>query len=268
MKIGKIILSSSQHNLSHRSKVVSFVVAVTLVGLVAIGVGASVNRNSIKTFASNSKILATGASRFPSTACSSSAPTDLLLPVAALSHMALQVPSFASGGQALGGLGLPGTASSSLASAAILSEHFINTQAPSSAIQSSDSFNVVNPMTITSFDEGITGFSDPAAEAKFFGYATPSGPAPEINLNGQLQNENVTVLTNVSGFSQPNVVVETSLPGSDAPGMVEITIEAGNTVYGFTFEGGASLTLNNVRGIVTSSIARVNGACGTADIMH
>jgi hypothetical protein len=147
-------------------------------------------------------------------------------------------------------------------SAATVSEHLFNSAAPASAIQNADTFNIANPHVITTFDEGVTGFTSSSAESLFFSRAIPT-QAPTDNVEGQLQSEQMSVQQNIADIPTPNVVVTTGLAGSDEPNDVQVTIEEGTTVLGLNFEGGNALSLSDVLSYVNSAVQQLNSTCGS-----
>jgi hypothetical protein len=173
------------------------------------------------------------------------------------------------GGQSLDlfGIPMPGvTMPPSLTSAAVVTGHLFDSRAPGSAIQNSDPYNVAHPHVVTTFDEGITGFTNASAESLFYSRAVPQ-QAPQDNVSGQPQSEQLNVQRNAVGLPAPNVVAITSLPGTDVPATIQVTIEAGHTVLGLSFEGGSSLSLPDVLQYVNSAVNQVRTTCGSLDIM-
>jgi len=185
----------------------------------------------------------------------------MLLPASLIPNMVQGTSAFASGGQSLDpfGIAMPGvTLPPSLMSAAVVTGHLFDSSAPGSAIQNSDPFNLAHSHAITTFDEGITGFTNASAESLFYGRAAAL-EAP--------QDEHLILQRDVAGLPAPNVVTTTSLPGSDVPATIQVTIEAGHSVLGLGFEGGSSLSLPDVLQIVSSAVSQVRTTCGSLDIM-
>jgi disulfide bond formation protein DsbB len=214
-------------------------------------------------------VITSGPQAYPASACDSSNPTSMLLPAAMIPNMVEGTSALAMGGQSLDlfGIPMPGvTTPPSLMSAAVVTGHLFDSRAPGSAIQNSDPYNVTHPHVVTTIDEGITGFTNASAESLFYSRAIQL-QAPQANVSGQPQSEQLDVQRNVAGLPTPNVVTTTSLPGTDVPATIEVTIEAGHTVLGLSFEGGNSLSLPDVLQYADSAVNQVRITCGSLDIM-
>lgn len=221
-----------------------------------------------------STIVDSGDYAYPSSLCSSADPASLLIPVSTLPGMALETPIIAFGGQPLNTLGVSSqqsesdpAATSALKSVAVISEHFANTGAPASALQSEDPFNLSNPEAITSVDETLTGFSSSEAQGSFYSEAAAPQIVPQATVNGVLTEENVSSVSDVSSLPSPNEVVTISLQDTDVPAQIEITMEFGSTVLGLNFYGGSSLTLASVLGYAQSAVSFLDAGCPGGDIM-
>lgn len=209
------------------------------------------------------------ANAYPKAACDSTRPTDLLLPALALPNMRRSFAPSAWGGAPLDGFGIvvPGVHVKPLSSAAVISEHLRDFGAPWSAIQTESPFNVRNPTSITTADEAITGFTSLKAEARFYAMAKPEFPPPEDRLDGRLVYDQVTTEVNGAWLPRPNELVTYSLPGSDTPTTVNVTVASGRTILGLDFEGGRAITVSEVRPYVLEAIHQVASRCGSLDIM-
>lgn len=256
-------LSLGGHRLPLRGFLISAAVAA-LTASTAVAVSAALNSGvqAPKAVPKGSKtVITSGPQAYPASACANSDPTSMLLPVTVIPHMVQGTSALATGGQSLDpfGIAMPGvTLPPSLMSAAVVMEHLFDSTAPGSAIQNSDPFNLAHPHAITTFDEGITGFTNASAESLFYGRAAAL-EAP--------QDEQLNMQRNVAGLPAPNVVTTTSLVGSDLPTTIQVTIEAGHTVLGLGFEGGSSLSLPDVLQYVNSAVSQVRTTCGSLDIM-
>lgn len=245
------------------------VVAIAASGAVAVSAALSPSVQGPKAVANGAKaVITSGPEKYPATACASLSPTSILLSTTKIPGMMQGTPATATGGQSLSPFGISmGIAPpASNMSAAVVSEHLFNSSAPASAIQNPDPYNVANPHTVTTFDEGITGFTNGAAESFFFNRAA-SQQAPTDNVNGKVQSEQMGVQQNVTGLPAPNIVVTTNQPGTDVPGSVQVTIEEGSTIFGFGFSGGSSLVLSDVLSYVNLGLSQAQVTCGARSIM-
>jgi len=205
---------------------------------------------------------------YPTKACGSSHPTALLLPARDLPGTRLSPgPAYASGGSALNPFAIVTAGSGGPTSAAVIAEQLLSVRAPRSAVQNADPYNRAHPDSITTYSEGITGFTDAGAEALFYGRGLPSEEPPESVVHGRPIPEEVSSSINSPAFPTPNEVTGYALPTTDTPGVVMVTIESGATVIGFTFEGGAALSLRTVEPIVTTAMGVIAAACHGTDIM-
>jgi hypothetical protein len=207
---------------------------------------------------------------YPASACMAPHPMSLLLPVSALPHMTVNPGAFADGGQVLDpfALAVPGTRRSpELASAAVVNEQMIDTQAPRSALQNASQFNVRHPTAITTFDEGITGFTSAVAERAFWALATPSGRPPWGTINGHGAPTHRVFAANSPLFRKPNTIVMTSLADSPTPTEIDVNVRSGATVVGLSFEGGVGLTVSEIAPIARRALQVISSACRNSDIM-
>jgi hypothetical protein len=255
---------------SIRTGLVAAIVVVVLSGSATAAILVTPTSSGIKALPVGTKnVISTGPDAYPSMACLASDPTQMLLPIGRIPDMALGVPQSAQGGQSLTPMAIPtsGSNANSLMSAAVVEEHLFNTMAPMSAIQSVDPFNSTHPKTITTFDEGVTGFTSTSAESSFYSSATSQSPTPENVVNGVLLPETVSSESNYSGLPSPNVVTIDTQPSSDVPTVIQFTIESGQTILSLSFEGGTGLTLSDVLPYAQSAIDTITNACGSLDIM-
>ena len=247
-------------------------VAVVTSAVLTFGLSGATNAPfSIGTVAAGTAVVTrVGPHAFPTNTCVSSNPAGALLSASAIPNMSQGTAITAQGKIPLvpSGFGIQvNTGGSTPSIAADLSENLVSTTAPASAIQSASSFNLDNPNTITSFSEGVSGFASTTLEANYFAEGAAPSTLPESMVNGHLTNEQVWSTTDSTQFPTPNEVVVTSLPGTDTPGQVEITIESGSTVIGLTFEGGSSLSLADVLAYAQQALAQLTETCASLDIM-
>jgi hypothetical protein len=153
------------------------------------------------------------------------------------------------------------------ASAAVIAEQLLNKTAPRAAIQNANPFNVAHPEAITTFGEQITGFTSQSAESLFYSRGLPSLSPPQSVVNGRPVPEVVSSTVNDSAFAVPNDVTTYSLPSSDTPAEVMVTVKSGATVIGFNFEGGSALSLADVQPIIQKALAILAASCNGIDIM-
>lgn len=206
---------------------------------------------------------------YPATACDPSHPTALLLPPEDLPGTRLSPgPAYASGGAALNPFALVTAGSGEgPTSAAVIAEQLLLARAPRAAVQNADPFNLAHPDSITTFSEGITGFTDAGSEALFYSRGLPSEEPPQSVVNGRPVPEELSSSVDDPAFPTPNEVTGYSLPGTDTPGVISVTIESGATVIGFMFEGGSALSLRTVDPIVTTALGIIAASCHGTDVM-
>jgi hypothetical protein len=204
---------------------------------------------------------------YPANACEASEPTSLLLPARAIPNMELVGGSAAAdGGQSLAPMGLG--RSSTPSSAAVIQENLFDTKAPKSALQSDDPFNTANPHVITSFSEGITGFTVSSSEAEFWGWGTSEANAPpQYLVDGHLMPVQVALTTDDPDLPVPNDVVVLTAPQSDVDTQITFSVKAGHTVIGLAFFGGVGLSLKDVMPIAMTAMKIITSACRGGDIM-
>jgi hypothetical protein len=265
---------SHQSTLSWRRLlfILAVVVALSITSMVYFNRGASASKHLTAFPTTATTVVTSGSDSFPSNSCASTNPISLLLPTSAIPGMAYQAPAFAGGGQPIFPMAQAAPGSSltevqSYSSAGVIYEDAYNTQVPSAAIESNDSFNEDDPTTVTSFSEAITGFTNLAAETAFFNFGESTGVPPQIVVNGSPENENLSTVNNVSMFPSPNLVTTTSLPGTDAMSTIEVGLKSGNTVIGMTFMGGDELNVESISGYVQQAIAAITSVCPSMDIM-
>ena len=212
---------------------------------------------------------ATRANVYPANACEASDPTSLLLPASAIPNMELLGGSAAAdGGQSLAPFGQGRSSSSTPSSAAVIQENLFDTKAPKSALQSDDPFNTANPQVITSFSEGITGFTVSSSEVDFWGWGTSEANAPpQYLVDGHLVSVQVALTTDDPDLPAPNDVVVFTAPQSDVETQITISVKAGHTVIGLAFFGGVGLSLNDVMPIAMTAMKIITSACRGGDIM-
>jgi hypothetical protein len=258
-------------SLSRRRVVIvlaSLVVATGVpVGLASAAVSGGAH-NSDRSIA-HAAVTQNGADLYPTSSCDSADPTALLLPSSELPPGLTLTGEYSSGGQSISPLAIPESGVTPPSSGALLIEHAANMTIPTTALDGSDPYLAANPTTVTTFDEGITGFTDPATEGLFYDRASQNGGVtPEVMANGEAVAADVSTTTNDSLFPTPNVVVVTSGPAAaDQATSIEITVEAGSTVVGISFSGGVDLTVSDVSSFADEALSTISSACNGLDVM-
>lgn len=214
------------------------------------------------------RVVINSANPYPATACSASSPVSLLLPTSSLPPGLTLTGMYAGGGQSISPLGMPEAGVTPQSSAAMVLEHAANTSLPSTALDGSDPYLAANPTTITAFNEGITGFTDSAAEPHFFNMSQNGGVTPDVMVNSQAQPADTSTMENVGSFPTPNVVTVTSAPtAADQAALVQITVESGSTVIGLSFSGGVDLSLSAVSSFAQAALNTIETSCHGLDIL-
>ena len=212
---------------------------------------------------------------YPTSDCAGSDPTGLLLSAGTISNMVDTVPASADGGSPLSSLAFGPSEGPS--SAAQIEEHWQASGVPTSELDAQGPYLSANPNSIVTYDEGITGFTDPAVEQSFYNENLPLEPganpasgdyeAPDVNIDGQTEPVDMSVQQDVDSIPAPNIVVTTDLPGTDVGTRISVTIELGNTVVGVGFLGGIDLSWSDVVSYVNDAANTLESQCPGGEIV-